>query len=100
MKIKRLTINSELSEVIGLNELIDSLKGPLYEKWKQFEIRQPIGDIIDFGRELNELGLKHACDPVKKYGTEIEYAAHSFNIESILKMLRKFPDLVGILDKA
>jgi len=78
------------------DELIKSLNGPLYEEWKQFEIRQPIGDIIAFGRELNELGVTHSCTPVKKYGEEIEYAAHSFNIESILKMLRKYPDLVSI----
>jgi PAS domain S-box-containing protein len=85
-----------ISEVNDPDELIKSLNGPLYEEWKQFEIRQPIGDIIAFGRELNELGVTHSCTPVKKYGEEIEYAAHSFNIESILKMLRKYPDLVSI----
>jgi PAS domain S-box-containing protein len=86
-----------ISEVTNPGELFDSLNGYFSEKWEHFKIRQPIGDIIDFGRELKELGLKHTCKPVIKYGEEIENAAHSFNIEAILKMLKKFPDLISIL---
>ncbi|MFN8239352.1 MAG: PAS domain S-box protein [Bacteroidales bacterium] len=76
-------------------ELIEALEGPYMEIVRSFEIRQPIGEVKSFGISLHELGINHDCTLISRYGKELEKAAESFNIEKILKLLRKYGEIVS-----
>jgi hypothetical protein len=65
--------------------------------WMKFEIRQPIDEIHDFGEQIAALGKKHHSPTIEEYGNELCYAADSFNIESILSLVKKYPDLANSL---
>jgi len=87
------------AEIIGLDELLESLNGPFAETWKSFELRQPINEIREFGNKLKELGEKHNSRFVNDYGTGLLEAANNFNIEGILKLLHRYGELVEKLKK-
>jgi PAS domain S-box-containing protein len=83
-----------IQEVTGYEELLKELEGPCQEKWSTFRVRQPIGEIMNFGRELNSLGTKHNCTPLRTFGENLIHSAYGFNIEIILKLLNQYPGLV------
>jgi PAS domain S-box-containing protein len=78
------------SEIVNLQDLIKSLESDFYEKWKSFEIRQPIGEIKKFGENLTRLGTDHNSELIIRYGNELLSAAGSFNIEAILVLLKQY----------
>jgi PAS domain S-box-containing protein len=84
-------------EVTDLAGLISTLENELTEKWKTFEIRQPISEVKDFAARLLVLGNEHNCTAVTRYGKELAEAAWSFNIETILRLLQKFNYLIETL---
>jgi len=89
---------SNLSEKISdLPGLIHSLDNRFKEIWMTFGIRQPIDEISDFGNQLERLGKNHNSSIVIKYGEELVCAADSFNIEAILNLIRKFPEIIELL---
>ncbi len=89
---------SNLSEKISdLPGLIHSLDNRFKEIWMTFGIRQPIDEISDFGNQLERLGKDHNSSIVIKYGEELVCAADSFNIEAILNLIRKFPEIIELL---
>ncbi len=62
-----------------------------------FGIRQPIGEVRDFGNQLVKLGKNHNAAIITGYGEELVSAADSFNIEAILNLIRKYPGIVESL---
>jgi hypothetical protein len=74
--------------------MMESLEGRIFVEWKSYEHRQPIEKIKNLGNEIKELGSRHKCSKVKAYGEKLVFAAESFNIEDILNLLKKFPDLI------
>jgi CheY-like chemotaxis protein len=87
------------AEVIDLDGLIYSLDGSSLEKRKSFELRQPIGDIREFGNSLIQLGNDHNCSLVSDYGSQLVDAANNFNIEGILRLLKRYSEIVDMLKK-
>ncbi|MFN8242200.1 MAG: PAS domain S-box protein, partial [Bacteroidales bacterium] len=81
-------------DIINKEEMMKSLEGPLCEKWKGFEVRQPLGEIKDFSKAVRDLGEKHNCKSVKDFGNELHEAAVSFNIEKVLKLIKRYGDIV------
>jgi hypothetical protein len=84
-------------EIIDLPGLIESLERTLYETLKSFELRQPIGEVREFGKALMNLGTKHNSKFISKYGEEIVGASDSFNIDRMLSLIREYKDKVESL---
>jgi hypothetical protein len=65
-----------------------------------FGIRQPIGEVRDFGNQLVGLGKNHNAVMITEYGKDLINAANSFNIEAILNLIRKYPGIIELLKGA
>jgi signal transduction histidine kinase/CheY-like chemotaxis protein len=87
-------------EVSDLSGLIHSLDTKLRDVWMTFGIRQPIGEVRDFGKQLVNLGRKHNAAIITGYGEELVSAAYSFNIEAILNLIKKFPVIIETIKGA
>jgi PAS domain S-box-containing protein len=83
------------AEIIDIDELIRILETDLSTIWQGFSVRQPINEIRNFGNRLIELGFRHKAKAVSAYGEELKATTENFNIEGILKLLHKFPELVS-----
>jgi signal transduction histidine kinase/CheY-like chemotaxis protein len=86
-----------IEEISDLPGLVNSLDTRFKDIWMAFGIRQPIDEILDFGNQLVRLGKDHNSSFVIKYGEELINAADSFNIETILNLIRKFPEISELL---
>jgi PAS domain S-box-containing protein len=91
---------SLIEEISDLPGLIYSLDTRFKDIWMTFGIRQPIGEVRDFGNQLAKLGRKHNAAVITGYGDELSIAADSFNIESILNLIRKYNVIVESLKSA
>jgi hypothetical protein len=89
-----------ISDLAGL---INSLETTFLDIWKTFSDRQPINEIMEFGKKLIGLGKEHDAIFITEYGEELVSAADSFNIKAILKLVKKYPafieDLKGSVQK-
>jgi two-component system sensor histidine kinase EvgS len=88
------SLTKEISDLPGL---IHSLDTQFKDVWMSFGIRQPIGEVRDFGNQLIRLGKSHNAAIITGYGEELAGAADSFNIEAILNLIRKYPGIVESL---
>lgn len=84
-------------EISDRNGLIHSLETDLYSTWETFAVRQPIGEIREFGKNLIQLGMDHNSGLITGYGKELVTAADDFNIEAILNLRRKYTGLIECL---
>ena len=80
--------------------LINSLETTFMDTWKTFSDRQPINEIMEFGRKLIVLGKEHDATFIAEYGEELVSAADSFNIKAILKLLKKYPAFIEDLKES
>jgi signal transduction histidine kinase/CheY-like chemotaxis protein len=94
---KSVSEQNSTDEISDLPGLIHSLNGEFREVWKKFEIMQPIDEVRSFGDKLALLGEKHNSSVIAVYGEEIVSASDSFNIDAILKLIRKYPGLTESL---
>jgi PAS domain S-box-containing protein len=81
-------------EITDLPGLINSLETDYYVTLKTFSVRQPIGEIRAFGKELTSLGIDHNSNLLTGYGKELIAAADSFNIEAILRLIRIYKSII------
>jgi|WetSurMetagenome_2_1015567.scaffolds.fasta_scaffold00014_35 PAS domain S-box-containing protein len=82
------------SEVKNLGDMIAALEGDYSVKWKTFELRQPIGEIKEFGNNLLALAKEHNCRLVEDYGSDLVAAASNFNIDGILRLIREYQEII------
>jgi two-component system sensor histidine kinase EvgS len=92
--IPEINLTKEIADLPGL---IHSLDTQIKDVWMTFGIRQPIGEVRDFGNQLVQLGNSHTATIITGYGEELVTAADSFNIEAILNLIRKYPGIVELL---
>ena len=92
--VPEINLTKEISDLPGL---IHSLDTQFKDVWMKFEIRQPIGEVRDFGNQLVRLGKNHNAAIITGYGEELVSATDSFNIEAILKLIRKFTVIIESL---
>jgi len=83
--------------IIDYEGLIRELEGELLLTSRKFEIRQPMNEVRTFGQTLNILGNKHNCKLISEYGLELSEAADNFDIEGMLRLIRKYPENLGLL---
>jgi PAS domain S-box-containing protein len=93
--VTEMNLTKEISDLPGL---IHSLETQFKDVRMTFEIRQPIGEVRDFGNQLVKLGKNHNAAIITGYGEELVNAAESFNIEAILNLLRKYSRIVELLN--
>ncbi len=87
------------AEIHNLPELVQSLETHFKREWQELMHRQPIAKVNEFGTRLVELGKKHNSLIIENYGNEVIHSAISFNIESILKLLKGYPEIIKTIDK-
>ena len=83
-----------IGEITDLPGLIQSLETSFYATWKTFAVTQSIKEIREFGKNLSQLGLDHNSSLITGYGKDLINAADSFNIEAILKLIRKYTGII------
>jgi signal transduction histidine kinase len=82
-------------KVEDLKGLISRLEGDLLNTCRSFEAKQPIGEVREFGLALSGLGLKHNCIALADYGQNMATAADNFDIDGILTMIGRYPELIS-----
>ena len=92
--VSETVLTRQISDLPGL---IHSLDTKVKDVWMTFGIRQPIGEVRDFGDKLVKLGKNHNAVMITEYGKDLISAANSFNIEAILNLIRKYPGIVELL---
>jgi two-component system sensor histidine kinase EvgS len=86
-----------ISDISDFPGLIHSLDTQFKDVWMTFGIRQPIGEVRDFGNQLVKLGKDHNAVMITEYGKDLISAADTFNIEAILNLVRKYPGIIELL---
>lgn len=81
-------------EIFQAGDLLQALETGFMGRYAAFTKRQPIAGIRDFGTDLKNLGAKHNAITVIQYGEDMENAADNFNIEKILALITRFPELL------
>jgi hypothetical protein len=84
-------------EIENMPDLIHLLETIYLERWKTFEVTQPINEIHEFATDLLQLGLKHNSQIIATYGKELINAADSFNIDALLKLILKYKTTIESL---
>lgn len=84
----------EQGTITHLDELISVLETDCLARYEIFTKRQPIAAIRDFGVDLTALGNRHNALVLARYGEEMQNAADHFNIERILVLVDRFPELI------
>ncbi len=78
--------------------LMSLLKGEFKNTWAGFELRQPLNEVRKFGNDLAAAGEKHNCEILKDYGRSLSEAAESFDIDGILRLIRRYPQILESLE--
>jgi hypothetical protein len=85
------------SKILDLPGLIHSLDTQFNDVWITFGVRQPINEVLNFGKQLESLGKNHNAAIISRYGEELTIAANCFNIESVLNLIKKYPGIIELL---
>jgi PAS domain S-box-containing protein len=84
-------------DIIDFDGLISSLEGGFSASCKAFALRQPLGEVKEFGKNLADLGKQHNCSVFIHYGKDLISAADNFNIVTMLKLINDYPGKVESL---
>jgi PAS domain S-box-containing protein len=90
-------VEKRAEEIKDIAGLIEALEGSFKAAIEKFENRQPISDVKNFGKELINLGIKHNSSLIASYGEELIKAAENFNIDGMLKLLKKYSEKIDKL---
>jgi PAS domain S-box-containing protein len=82
------------AEIRDLKKLLSILEGVYLNRVQAFELRQPIGEIKKTGQDLADLGENHNCRVISDYGRELTKSACNFDIDTMLKLIRKYRDVI------
>ncbi len=88
------------SGITDLSGLIKSLRTDYNAIWETFAVRQPIDEVSEFGKSLIQLGQLHNSAVVIDYGKKLINATDSFNIEAILKLIKRYNRIIESLDSS
>lgn len=74
-------------------KLMSLLQEEAMPLWVQLKDRQPIKKVEKFAELLINSGNTWDCQALKNYGEELMYSRKSFNIEGMVALIRKFPEI-------
>jgi signal transduction histidine kinase/ligand-binding sensor domain-containing protein/CheY-like chemotaxis protein len=80
------------------NQLLSELRGPFMVQWKKFEIQQPMDEVQKFGADLKELTKDYPHKELNSYANKLNEAVEGFDISSLLKYLKQFPQLIDQIE--
>jgi PAS domain S-box-containing protein len=75
-------------------ELIKNLEGELFLIWQGFAEQQPMEEVEAFATLLLELTQKYAHPLIIEYANNLNEAVAGFDIYSLLKYLKQYPQLI------
>ncbi|MCK4663270.1 MAG: response regulator [Bacteroidales bacterium] len=81
-------------------EVLNILENEYYKIWESFKEQQPMDEVEEFANKIIELGYEYSIDIIQNYGNDLLSAVNSFDIYRILKLLRKYDDLIKIIKQA
>jgi PAS domain S-box-containing protein len=87
-------------QIVQAGELLRLLDEDYRKRYETYTKRQPISEIREFGSDLVQLGNRHKAGSLVCYGGEMVHAADDLNIERILALVGKYPELVEQIKKA
>ena len=77
--------------------LIDLLEGELSGDWSELMKKQPVAKVRSFAQKLVAAGESSEIDNLKEYGESILTSLESFDIESLKRDIKAFPDIINTL---
>ncbi len=87
------------SEIVNPDELIIFLEN-LVPVWERFSVKQPVGEVREFGNVLVQKGEEHNSNSVLLYGKQLINAAENFNIEMMMKLLANYKKIIEEIKKS
>ncbi len=82
-----------------IQKLFEQFDNTLIKNWKKVQNTDNMEDIIDFAKQLNNVGNKFEVDELKIYASEIMKYAHSFDVENVNLKLKSFLQFKNSLEK-
>ncbi|MGM0508041.1 MAG: PAS domain-containing hybrid sensor histidine kinase/response regulator [Fusobacteriota bacterium] len=74
------------------------LENKIYEKWKIAIENKFSEDIKEFGEEVRKYGEEKKIETLKNYGTDILYNLDEFDLDTVEKLLEKYPSILEELE--
>lgn len=90
---------AEEDNITDIAVLVNLLDDEYRNMWQGFRLRQPMGEIREFSRQLLDLGDRHKAGQLTRYANELLIASSSFDVEGILRLLKKYPAVVEKLSE-
>jgi len=91
------TISDETK--VKLPDLIKQFENDFIPRWKLIIQNHFIHDIIDFAKEIINMGIEYKLQLIERYGNELILYSESFDIENLDKTILEFPNIIGKLKK-
>ena len=82
------------SAIENLPNIIEILETELKDKWETFSKKQPMNDVKEFGKKIIALGENNSAKIITDYGKNLVNATEAFDINTILHLLKKYPELI------
>ena len=91
------TISDETK--VKLPDLIKQFENDFIPRWKLIIQNHFIHDIIDFAKEIINMGIEYKLQLIERYGNELILYSESFDIENLDKTILEFPNIIEKLKK-
>ncbi|NPD45073.1 MULTISPECIES: hybrid sensor histidine kinase/response regulator [unclassified Lentimicrobium] len=86
--------NIRIIDLKAALEELQLLKG----KWEFTKSNRFINTVLDFSKEVEEIGVSYGINSITLYGKKLSLHAESFDTEKMEKTLNEFVDMVGELN--
>ncbi len=93
-KTKSLPEATNSETLAKLPELLKTLESQV-SVWEDLSEILTINDIEDFANEMKTLGIKYDYKPLAVWGDRLLLQATMFDIDSLSRTLKDFPDIIG-----
>ncbi len=91
-KIARILLNEE--GIKNLKPLLEEMKTDLYNEWEKLSNISSINEIEEFAYKIKYLGEKYNYPPFIKYSDSLQAKALLFDMNSLLILLKEYPELL------
>ncbi len=91
-KIAKIHLDEE--GIKSLKPLLEEMEADLYSEWKKLSDISSINEIEEFAYKIKYLGDKYDYAPFKKYSDNLQAKALLFDMNSLLVLLKAYPELL------
>ncbi len=75
-------------------ELIEKLESQFLVKWSEFQEKQPVNEVKQFGHDLKNLAVEYKMDFLQEFAGKLITYVETFDVDNILYTLHEFPELI------